>query len=139
MGTPATNGPAPERGRDLTLLALTLVLAVEAAFLASDVATHGSQVLVRGAGRFALIAGLSYMTWQGFVVSRWVLVALVGAAVLFAPWALSGAFEGGVSAGAVLHIAGAAGYLVAALLLSVSGDVSAFIRHRRELRGSDAF
>lgn len=125
----------PERGRDLTLLALMLILAVEAAFLLLDLAQGGQ--LVRGAGRFALLSGLSYMTWQGFYFSRWVLVALVGAAVLFAPWAVAGAFQAGFAAGAV-HAGGAAGYLAGGLLLSASRDVSGFLRHRRDLRGRDA-
>jgi hypothetical protein len=131
----ATASGFTERGRDLTLLALMLILAVEAAFLLLDLAQGGE--LVRGAGRFALMAGLSYMTWQGFYFSRWVLVALVGAAVLFAPWAVAAAFQAGFTAGAV-HAAGAAGYLAGGVLLSVFGDVSAFIGHRRDLRARDA-
>jgi hypothetical protein len=131
----ATPGGFTERGRDLTLLALMLILAVEAAFLLLDLAQGGE--LVRGAGRFALLAGLSYMTWQGFQFSRWVLVALVGAAVAFAPWAVADAFRAGLTAGAV-HAAGAAAYLAGGLLLSFSRDVSSFLRHRRDLRGLDA-
>lgn len=131
--------PATERGRDLTLLALAIVLTVEAAFLGADVLAQGSHVLVRGAGRFALMSGLAYMTWQGFLVSRWVLVVLVGGAVVAAPWALGPALRGGVSGYALLHLAGAAGYLAAGLLLAASPAVGAFIRHRRDLRGHDTW
>ena len=130
-----TPGGFPERGRDLTLLALTLVLAVEGTFLLLDLVQGGQ--LVRGAGRFALLSGLSYMTWQGFQFSRWVLVALVGAAIAFAPWALADAFQAGFTAGAV-HAGGAAGDLAGGLLLSFSRDVSSFLRHRCDLRGRDA-
>lgn len=129
--------PVSENGRDLTLLALALVMAVEAAFLAADVVAQGTGVLVRGAGRFALMAGLAYMTWQGFVVSRWVLVALIAAAVVTAPWVIAETLQGGVSAWALLHVAGAAGYLAAGLLLAGSRPVATFIRHRRDVRARD--
>jgi hypothetical protein len=128
-----------ERGRDLTLLALALVLLVEAAFLVTDVLAQGQQVLVRGAGRFALLAGISWMTWQGFTVSRWILVAMLALFVAAAPLAIGAALSAGGSTGMlVLTAAGAAGYLAAGLLLAGSRDVAAFLRQRRVLRGSDA-
>lgn len=127
-----------ERGRDLTLLALAIVLAVEAAFLAADVLAQGSHVLVRGAGRFALMAGLAYMTWQGFFMARWVLVLLIAAPVIAAPWIIGPILSDGAAGSVVLHTAGAAGYLVAGLLLAVYPDVASFLRHRRDLRERDA-
>jgi hypothetical protein len=139
--TPGTAGPAAgvtERGHDLTLLALGLFVAVEGAFLVTDVMLQGTTVLVRGAGRFALIAGMSYMTWQGFAVSRWLLVVLAAAAVLAAPVVLRAAFSEGPVSLAVLHAAGAAGYAVSGVLLAGSREVAAFLRHRRDLRNADA-
>jgi hypothetical protein len=138
--TPETAGPATgvtERGRDLTLLALGLFALVEGAFLVTDVALQGMPVLVRGAGRFALIAGMSYMTWQGFAIPRWVLVVLAAAAVLAAPVVLRDAFSTGPFSLALLHAAGAAGYAVSGVLLAGSREVAAFLRHRRELRNAD--
>jgi 4-amino-4-deoxy-L-arabinose transferase-like glycosyltransferase len=132
-GAPA---PPTELGRDLTLLALGLVMVVEGVFLTVDVVAQGQSVLVRGAGRFALMAGLCYMTWQGFAVSRWVLVVLIAAAVAAAPVVLGAALREG-HAVALLHAGGAAGYLVAGVLLAGSGKVAAFLRHRRALRNVD--
>jgi hypothetical protein len=128
--------PPTELGRDLTLLALGLVMLVEGVFLTVDVVAQGQSVLVRGAGRFALMAGLCYMTWQGFAVSRWVLVVLIAAAVAAAPLVLGAAFREGPAL-ALLHAGGAAGYLVAGVLLAGSGKVAAFLRHRRALRNAD--
>jgi hypothetical protein len=136
---PPRRDPAPptERGRDLALLALGLVMTVEAIFLVADVLAQGQHVLVRGAGRFALMAGLAYMTWQGFMLSRWILVVLVAAAVAAAPWVLGTAFREGPAHLALLHAAGAAAYLAAGVLLAGARDVAAFLHHRRALRGSD--
>jgi hypothetical protein len=145
-GEPRSDAPAPgsvgapapptELGRDLTLLALGLVMMVEGMFLTVDVVAHGQSVLVRGAGRFALMAGLCYMTWQGFAVSRWVLVVLIAAAVAAAPMVLGAALREG-PAFVLLHAGGAAGYLVAGVLLAGSGKVAGFLRHRRALRDAD--
>jgi hypothetical protein len=131
------DAPPTERGRDLTLLALGLVMAVEGTFLVADVLAQGQHVLVRGAGRFALMAGLCYMTWQGFALSRWILVILVAAAVAAAPWVLGAAFREGPASLALLHSAGAVAYLIAGVLLAGSGAVATFLRHRRVLRGRD--
>jgi hypothetical protein len=125
-----------ERGRDLTLLALALIVINEGIFTAFVIA-QDQDAIVAQAGRFALKAGLAWLTWQGFVISRWVLVLLVGAALLAAPWALRDAFAGGISPFALVLTATVAAYAAAGWLLAFSPHVSAFIRQRAVLRNRD--
>jgi hypothetical protein len=126
---------ALEQGRDLTLLALALVLINEGMYIAW--AVFAEQIgFVAQAGRFTMLAAMCYMTWQGFTLSRWILILLVCAAILAAPLALSQAL-GSSPFVAVLVVIGAAGYVVAAWLLIRSQPVAAFLRHRRDLRDSE--
>lgn len=128
----------PEHGRDLTLLALGIIVVNEVAFTAQIVATGADNVLVAQAGRLAIKAGLAYMTWQGFVWPRWMLVFLAGVAALTGPWALADAYrDAGATAWTIIMTAIVAGYFVATWLLAGSRPVSAFLRHRRALRDAE--
>jgi hypothetical protein len=127
-----------ERGRDLTLLALAIVVVNEAVFTGFVLAEE-PQALVAQAGRFALKAGLAWLTWQGFTVSRWILVVLVGAAIVAAPWALADAYGGGLSVTAVVITATVAAYVAAGWLLAFTPAVGRYIRYRGELRNRDVF
>jgi hypothetical protein len=129
---------ADERGRDLTLLALGLVIVNEAVFTAFVVA-QDHDALVAQVGRFALKAGLAWLAWQGFALSRWILVALVAAAILAAPWALRDAFRDASPGFALLLSATVVAYVVAGWLLALSPDVSRFVRQRSEQRNRDVF
>jgi drug/metabolite transporter (DMT)-like permease len=131
-------GPAAERGRDLALLALGIIIINEAIFTAYVLA-QDRDALVAQAGRFALKAGMAYLTWQGFALSRWILVVLVAAAIIAAPWALADAYARGPLSFALILTATVAGYLVAGWLLALSADVSRFVRDRAELRNRDVF
>jgi hypothetical protein len=133
------NGAVDERGRDLTLLALAIVIVNEAVFTGYIVLAQDQHVLVAQAGRFALKAGLAYLTWQGFMISRWVLVLLVAAAIVAGPWALADAFAAGVTASALILTLTVIGYVVAGWLLAFSPAVAGFIRQRRDLRNRDIF
>jgi hypothetical protein len=140
VGEQPENGQteADERGRDLTLLGLGLVIVNEAIFTAFVVAQdHDS--LVAQIGRFALKAGLAWLTWQGFALSRWILVALVAAAIVAAPWALSDAFREASFGFALLLSVTVVAYVVAGWLLALSPAVSRFVRQRGEQRNRDVF
>ncbi|CAN5641765.1 hypothetical protein BH23GEM9_BH23GEM9_06790 [soil metagenome] len=130
--------PVDERGRDLTLLALGLVIVNEAIFTAYVVA-QDQHALVAQMGRFALKAGLAYLTWQGFSLSRWVLVVLVGAAIIAAPWALADAYREGPPLFALILSLTVAAYVVSGWLLALSPAVARFIRHRARLRNRDIY
>jgi hypothetical protein len=96
--------------------------------------------LVLTAGRFALITGMAYMTYQGFAVPRWVLVALVGfAGVVGGPVGIYIAVTGGNVGQAVIAAVGMAGYVAAGWLLALSPAVAGFIRQRRDIRNRDIF
>jgi hypothetical protein len=125
-------GP-PERGRDLLLLALALVIANEAIFTFYVIA-EDSAALTAQMGRFALKSGMAYLTWQGFGLSRWILVFLVAAAVVAGPFALADAWQSGAPAFAVILTATFVAYIAAGWLLALSPDVSRFIAHRRRER-----
>jgi hypothetical protein len=131
--------PAPpaalERGRDLLLLATGLVVLIEASFAVWG-AVAADQFVLR-AGRLALVSGLSYMSFQGVVVSRWLLVALAGVAALGGPIAIHTALTAGNVVEAVLMGLAAMGYAVAALLLALSRDVRAFATARARTRDQD--
>jgi hypothetical protein len=126
--------PGGERGRDLTLLALALVLVNEAIFTAQIVLAQEPNVLVAQAGRFAVKAGLAYMTWQGFALPRWLLAFLAAVAAAAGPWALRDAYAAGFGPWQAVLTATVVGYVAATWLLIGSRDVSAFLRHRRDLR-----
>jgi hypothetical protein len=125
--------PALERGRDLMLLALALVVVVEGSF-AAYAAVRAEGTLAAGAGRFALISGMSWMTWQGFAFSRWLLVVLAGFAAVGAPLAIRTAVQDGGMLEAMLMGVAGLGYAAAALLLAVSHDVGEYARARRRER-----
>lgn len=127
-----------EKGRDLTLLALAIIIINEAIFT-GYVVTQDQDALVAQAGRFALKAGMAWLTWQGFTLSRWILVVLVAAAIVAAPWALIDAWRAGTFGFAAVMTATVAGYLVAGWLLAFSADVGRFIRQRAEARQRDVF
>jgi hypothetical protein len=128
-----------ERGRDLTLLALGVFVAVEAAFLVTHMILLNSMAaLVLGAGRFAFISAMAYMAGQGFPIPRWLLVVLAAVWVLVAPAGVHSALSEGLVVLALVNGAGALGYAVAGVLLAGSRDVGAFLRHRRALRNADA-
>jgi hypothetical protein len=129
--------PGGERGRDLTLLALALVLVNEAIFTAQIVLAQEPNVLVAQAGRFAVKAGLAYMTWQGFALPRWLLAFLAAVAAAAGPWALRDAYAAGFGPWQAVLTATVVGYVAATWLLIGSRDVSAFLRHRRDLRDRD--
>lgn len=125
-----------ERGRDLLLLALALLLFNEALF-AGVAITGGHPAPVANVGRFTMLAAMSYMTWQGFSISRWVLVILAVVAALVGPTQVVEALSGGRTLWAGVLALTAAGYALAFFLLAFQRDVSAFIRHRRLLRDRD--
>jgi hypothetical protein len=132
---PAEAAAALERGRDLLLLATGLVVLIEASFAVwGAVATD--QFVLR-AGRLALVSGLSYMSWQGAAVSRWVLVALAGVAAIGGPIAIDTALTAGNVVEAVLMGLAAMGYAVAALLLALSRDIRAFAAARARARDQE--
>lgn len=135
---PGDGRDADERGRDLTLLALGLVIINEAVFTAYVVAQQ-PEALVAQAGRFALKAGMAWLTWQGFALSRWILVVLVGAALIAAPWALADAWSAGIDTYALVLAASVAAYGVAGWLLALSPDVARYVKQRAELRNRDVF
>jgi hypothetical protein len=125
-----------ERGRDLLLLALGLILINEAIFAGVAVA-GGHPAPVANLGRFTMLAAMSYMTWQGFSISRWILVILAVVAALVGPAQVIEAFSGGRPLwGLVLSLA-AAGYALSFYLLAFQGHVARFIVHRRLLRDRD--
>jgi hypothetical protein len=126
-----------ELARDLTLLALAIVIVNEAIFTAQIVFAQEEHVLVAQAGRFAVRAGLAYMTWQGFTWSRWVLAILVAVPAVAGPWQLASAYADGVTPYALLITATVIGYFAATWLLVGSRRVGAFLRYRRELRDAD--
>jgi hypothetical protein len=127
-----------ERGRDLTLLALAIVLVIEGAFALLTVLAGAGDRLVLTAGRFALITGMAYMAYQGFAVPRWLLVALVGfAAVVGGPLGIHLALTAGNAGQAVLVAVSMAGYATAAWLLAGSPAVRAFLRYRRRALDHD--
>jgi hypothetical protein len=132
---PAALVAALERGRDLLLLATGLVVLIEASFAVWG-AVAADQFVLR-AGRLALVSGLSYMSFQGVVVSRWLLVALAGVAALGGPIAIHTALTAGNVVEAVLMGLAAMGYAVAALLLALSRDVRAFATARARTRDQD--
>jgi hypothetical protein len=125
-----------ERGRDLLLLALALVLMNEALFAGVAVA-GGHPAPVANLGRFTMLAAMSYMTWQGFSISRWILVILAAVAALVGPSQILEAFAGGRPFWGLLLALTAAGYALAFYLLAFQGDVGRFIRHRHLLRERD--
>jgi uncharacterized membrane protein HdeD (DUF308 family) len=129
---PASDAVAavPERGRDLLYLALALVMANEAVFTFFVIA-QDSAALTAQLGRFALKAGLAYMTGQGFSIPRWVLVVLVAAAIVAGPFALADAWRSGDMGFTAILTATFLAYVAAGWLLVFSRDVSDFIRHRR--------
>jgi hypothetical protein len=132
---PAALVAALERGRDLLLLATGLIVLIEASFAVWG-AVAADQFVLR-AGRLALVSGLSYMSFQGVVVSRWLLVALAGVAALGGPIAIHTALTAGNVVEAVLMGLAAMGYAVAALLLALSRDVRAFATARARTRDQD--
>jgi hypothetical protein len=132
-GTVRPNDPG-ELARDLTLLALAIVIVNEAIFTAHIVFAQEEHVLVAQAGRFAVRAGLAYMTWQGFAWSRWVLAILVAVPAVAGPWQLASAYADGVTPFALLLTATVIGYFAATWLLVGSRRVGAFLRYRRQLR-----
>jgi hypothetical protein len=127
-----------ERGRDLLLLALGIVLLNEAIFAAVAIA-RGHPAPVANLGRFTMLAAMSWMTWQGFAFSRWVLVILVAAAVLTGPGQLLHAWREETPLWAALLTLTVAGYILAGWLLAFDAGVSRAIRHRRILRERDVF
>jgi hypothetical protein len=131
-------GPPPfaERGRDLLLLALGLVMLIEGLFAGVTIA-GGHPAPVANVGRFALLAGMSYMTWQGFPVSRWILVVLAGVAALAGPSQVLQAVSGGRPLWAAVLAATVVGYAAASWLLAANRDVADYIEHRRYLRNTD--
>jgi hypothetical protein len=129
--TPDGERPGFEKGRDLTLLALAIVVAVEGAFALYTVMAGAEGRLVLSAGRFALIAGLAYMTWQGFAFPRWILVVLVGFAVFGGPIALRMAASEGTTLQLLLLTVSVAGYAVTGWLLAFSAPVREFLSQRR--------
>jgi hypothetical protein len=134
------NSVVDERGRDLTLLALAIVIVIEGAFALLTVLAGAGDRLVLTAGRFALITGMAYMTYQGFAVPRWVLVALVAfAGVVGGPVGIYIALTGGNVGQAVIAAVGMAGYVAAGWLLALSPAVAGFIRQRRDIRNRDIF
>jgi hypothetical protein len=131
---PAGQAPLPERARDLTLLALGIIVINEAVLTAQIVVSGEENVLVAQAGRLAVKAGLAYMTWQGFGWPRWMLALLAAVAALTGPWALAHAWRDGATPWSLLLTVIVAGYFVATWLLVGSRTVSRFLAHRRELR-----
>jgi hypothetical protein len=132
-----TGAPAfAERGRDLLLLALALIMVIEGLFAAVTIA-GGHPAPVANIGRFALLAGLSYMTWQGFPVSRWILVLLAGVAALAGPWQVLEAISGGRPVWAAVLACTVAGYAAACWLLAAHRDVADYLAYRRHVRNTD--
>lgn len=126
-------GRFTERGRDLLLLALALVIINEAIFTFYVIA-EDSAALTAQMGRFALKAGMAYMTWQGYAISRWILAFLVGAAIVAGPFALSDAFRSGNMIFTAILTATFVAYVASGWLLVFARDVADFITHRRYLR-----
>jgi hypothetical protein len=122
-----------ERGRDLTLLALALVVTIEGLFagLTLFAGVEGRGVL--SLGRFALISGLAYMTWQGFAFPRWLLVGLAAVATIGGPIAVYAAVSSGNAGQAALAGFAMLGYAAAAALLVLSAAVREFVDQRRRL------
>jgi uncharacterized membrane protein len=129
--------PVSERGRDLTLLALGLIVAIEGLFAALSVAWGLEGRLVLSMGRFALISGMAYMTWQGFAFPRWLLVALVAFAVIGGPIAVWSAMATGGVREALLPAFTMLGYAAAGALLVLSPEVRSFLAQRRRLLDHD--
>jgi hypothetical protein len=121
-----------ERGRDLTLLALAIVVVIEGAFAAISVFSGPEGRLVLSLGRFALISGMSYMTWQGFAFPRWILVVLLAFAVIGGPVAVYAALTAGRVFQAAALALSMAGYAVAAVLLALSPAVRDFLAAQRQ-------
>jgi hypothetical protein len=127
-----------ERGRDFLMLALALVLFNEGLFAGIAIA-GGHPAPVANLGRFTMLAAMAYMTWQGFPVSRWILVFLAAVAAVVGPTQVMQALQEGRTAGALLLALTVAGYVLAFILLAFNRDVATFIRHRRWLRDQDLF
>ncbi|HSJ23324.1 MAG TPA: hypothetical protein VK929_01485 [Longimicrobiales bacterium] len=125
-----------ERGRDLLLLALALVLANEALFAGVTIA-GGHPAPVANVGRFTMLAAMSYMTWQGFSISRWILVILAAVAAIVGPAQVLESLSAGRPLWAAVLALTGAGYALSFFLLAFQGDVARFIRHRRLLRDRD--
>jgi hypothetical protein len=132
---PQEDSAAGERGRDLALLALAIVVVIEGVFAALTVLADVEGRLVLSMGRFALISGLSYMTWQGFALPRWVLTVLAAFAVIGGPVAIHAAVQAGSTALALLAAVAMLGYAAAVALLVLSADVRAFLRQRHGMLG----
>jgi hypothetical protein len=130
------DGRFTEKGRDLLLLALALVMATEALFAAVTIA-GGHPAPVANIGRFALLSGMSYMTWQGFPISRWILVLLTGVAALAGPAQVLQAVQAGSIRWALVLGATVVGYALSCYLLAANRDVAGYIVHRRHLRDRD--
>jgi hypothetical protein len=134
----STTAGFTERGRDLTLLALAIVVIIEGALALLTVFAGAGDRLVLTAGRFALITGMAYMTYQGFAVPRWLLVVLAGfAAVVGGPHGLHLAITAGSPGQAVLVAVSMTGYATAAWLLAGSPAVRAYLRYRRRALDHD--
>jgi hypothetical protein len=133
FGEPVGEPPINERGRDLTLLALAIVVIIEGAFAIITVSGASEGRLVLAIGRFALISGLSFMTWRGFAVPRWLLVFLTAVAAIGGPIAVSQAMDAGSTIDMVVASVAMIGYATSALLLAFSRHVREFLQQRRAL------